>query len=77
MSKNKLNTEEKEIFEAFVQGTLKRIQKAAKEIKRHKVIAEERHPYKHSSIFQRSPGVANTCNKGRHALPDISFQCIT
>jgi len=37
---SKLNTEEKEILEAFEKGKLKRTRNAAKEIKRHKTIAE-------------------------------------
>ena len=37
---SKLNTEEKEILEAFEKGKLKRSKNAAKEIERHRTIAE-------------------------------------
>jgi len=37
---NKLNSEEKEILEAFDKGTLKRSKHVAQEIQRHKAVAE-------------------------------------
>jgi len=37
---NELNSEEKEILEAFDKGTLKRSKHVAQEIQRHKAIAE-------------------------------------
>ncbi len=37
---SKLNTEEKEIIEAFKKGKLKRSKNAAKEIERHRAIAD-------------------------------------
>ncbi|VAW88898.1 hypothetical protein MNBD_GAMMA18-864 [hydrothermal vent metagenome] len=37
---NKLDSEEKEILEAFEKGELKRSKNAIKEIKQHKVVAE-------------------------------------
>ena len=40
MSKSKLNTEEKEILEAFEQGKLKPVKKLTTELERHKAIAD-------------------------------------
>lgn len=40
MKMTKLDTEEKEILEAFEQGILKRVKRVDKEIERHRKIAE-------------------------------------